>query len=89
MDTPFVNPILSRPGPWLVLTASGQYALCDSGHAALRAAYERSGQAPSWHDAPTTLVRVGTADRLGAEQILAECRNLGWPLPASEVSPDS
>ncbi len=89
MKTPFASPILSRPGPWLVVTASGQYASCDSGHAALRAAYERSGQARSWHDASTTLVRVGADDRLGAEQILAECRNLGWPLPAPEVSRDS
>jgi len=81
VETPFVNPILRRPGPWLVTTISGGFAMCDSGLTALRTAYARSAQARSWFDAPKSLIRVGTDDCLAAEQILEEWRNLGWPLP--------
>ena len=79
----FINPVLDVPGLWFVRTLSGAFALCSSGPSALRKAYERSGQTHSPFDAPNALVRVGTDDRLDAEQIMAEWRNLGWPLPGS------
>jgi hypothetical protein len=81
MDTRFINPQLSKSGPWIVTTPSGAFAMCDTGLSALRAAYVRSGEAPSFLDAPNGLVRVGTDERLTAEEVFAEWRNLGWPLP--------
>jgi hypothetical protein len=77
----FINTVLDQPGPWLVLTGSGAFKMCLSGLSALRFAYERLGQAQSLSDAPKSLRRLGTDDRLGAEEILVEWHNLGWPLP--------
>ncbi len=84
MNSPqFVNPILNTPGFWLVTTFSGGFDVCDSALSALRKAYERSGQSQSFFDAPNALRRVGTDDGLNAEQVVAEWRNLGWPLPST------
>jgi hypothetical protein len=84
-ETQFINPNPHKPGPWLVTTLSGAFAVCTSGLNALRAAYERSGHLQSAFEAPNAIVRVGTDERVSAEEMLAEWRNLGWPWPASRA----
>jgi hypothetical protein len=82
MNPKFIKPILDKPGPWIVTTLSGAYAMCSTGLNALRAAYRRTGEAQSIFDTPHMVQRVGTDERLTVEEILAEWRNQGWPLPS-------
>jgi hypothetical protein len=67
-------------GIWLVQSLTGSLAYSSSLLGALRQAYEISGRTCSWLDAPSAITKLGSDERLGAEEIMACWRNLGWRL---------
>jgi hypothetical protein len=66
----------NQAGIWLI-NAGSRYALFDSRTKALLYAYEALIRA----DTPTSIVRVGQAERLDAYEILEGWRELSLPLP--------
>ncbi|MBS0378345.1 MAG: hypothetical protein JSS29_07655 [Proteobacteria bacterium] len=85
MARQFLNPSLDECGPWMVTTHSGARAFYPTAQAALWAAYESSAHAMHVVGAPLALQRLGSDERLGAKEVVAEWRNMGWPLPAPPV----
>lgn len=70
---------------WLVRSFTRILALSDSLLGALQHAYEISARTASFAEAPSAIVSVGSDQRLGAEEIIAWWRHLGWPLPAARA----
>jgi hypothetical protein len=67
---------------WLVQSLTCFVACSDSFLSALRQAYAISARTASWAEAPNAIVKVGSDQRIGAEEIVAWWRHLGWSLPA-------